>query len=155
MKKLFLALLTLPLFAAFTSCSDDDSKPQVYIDIDYGTSAVVDGSVYVVQPDTFKITSVRVSAVDENKQATNGPVSYFLNSVPLGTNPVEPFGIAIPTADLKPGAYAVQLVMPILEVGCELATAVTQVSVKVVADSTDIPTAAVPTSTQRLEYSYE
>ena len=85
MKKLFLALLALPLLASITACSSDDSQPNVNINITYGNAKVVDNQVYVVKPDTFRIDRVDVTAVNPDKKATNGPVSYFLNAVPLGT----------------------------------------------------------------------
>lgn len=155
MKKLLLALLALPLLASFASCSSDDDMPQVNIDLTYGNASVIDGQVYVVQPDTFRILSVAVTPVREGHKATNGPVSYFMNGVPVGTSPVAPFGVNILTSDLKPGAYAVQMFMPVYEEGCELANAVAQIQLNVLADSTQLPSAAVPSVTQRVEYSFE
>ena len=155
MKKLFLALLALPLLASITACSSDDSQPNVNINITYGNAKVVDNQVYVVKPDTFRIDRVDVTAVNPDKKAANGPVSYFLNAVPLGTNPVAPFGMYLTTADMEVGSYIVQMTMPIYEEGCELSTAFTQVKLNVVADSTDIPTAAVPSITQQVDYSFK
>lgn len=154
MKKILLTLLALPLLA-ITACSSDDDKPQVNVDLSYGNSTVANNEVYVVKPDTFKVTSVKVTPVREGHKATNGPVSYFLNGVPLGTNPVQPFGIAIPTDDMETGAYSLQLSMPILEEGCELANGLVSVTVNVVASADDIPSAAVPSATQHLECSIE
>lgn len=155
MKKLFLALLALPLIGMMTACSSDDDMPQVNIDLNYGNSTVVDNQVYVVKPDTFKIESVTVTAAREGKKATNGPVSYFINGVPLGTNPVAPYGIELPTDDMEVGSYAIQLYMPIYEQGCELASSVSEIRLNVVADSADIPTAAVPTVMQRVAHTYK
>lgn len=154
MKKLLFALIALPMLAMLASCSDDDNMPNVYIDLTYGNSSVSDRDVYVVKPDTFKVTSVQVTAVNENHKATNGPVSYFLNGMPLGTNPVYPYGISIPTDKLETGTYALQLLMPIYEVDCEMATALTNVAVHVVADAADIPSDAV-TAPQRVDYTFK
>ncbi len=147
--------MALSLSGSFTSCSSDDEKPQVNIDLTYGNASVIDGQVYVVQPDTFKILSVAVTPVREGHKATNGPVSYFMNGVPMGTNPVAPFGVNILTSELTPGAYAVQMFMPVYEEGCELANAVAQIQLNVLSDSTQLPSAAVPSVTQRVDYSFE
>ncbi|MCM1348130.1 MAG: hypothetical protein NC338_01845 [Firmicutes bacterium] len=155
MKKLLFILLALPLLATFTACSDDDDMPQVNIDITYGNTQVVNGDIYVVQPDTFKITAITVTAAREGHKATNGPVSYFLNAVPLGTNPVMPYGIDLPTDNLKTGAYVLQIYMPIYEEGCELASAFSQVNIHVVADAADIPADATPSTGQRVDHTFE
>jgi len=156
MKKLFLAFLALPLLASFTACSDDDDNmPDVNLNLTYGNAQVVDDEVYVVKPDTFRIDRVEVTAVNPDKKATNGPVSYFINAVPLGTNPVAPFGMVLPTTDMKVGSYVIQMVMPIYEEGSELSTAVAQVKLNVVADSAEIPSAAVPSISQYLDYTFK
>lgn len=154
MKKFFLALMALPLVAALTACHDDDDMPQVNLKVQYN-SPVVDGEVYVVKPNDFKIESVDVTAVREGHKATNGPVSYFINAIPVGTNPVSPYGITIPTADLEIGKFVVQMVMPIYEVDCTMATAVSQITVNVVENESDIPETAVPSNGQTLEYTFQ
>jgi len=156
MKKLFLALLALPLLASFTACSDDDDNmPDVNLNLTYGNATVVDDEVYVVKPDTFRIDRVEVTAVNPDKKATNGPVSYFMNAVPLGTNPMPPYGMKLYTGDMEVGTYIIQLLMPIYEEGCELSTAMTQVKVNVVADPADIPSAAVPSTSQEMDYAFK
>lgn len=155
MKKFLLALLALPMLLAATSCSDDDSLPQVNINLTYGNAVVVDNRVYVVKNDTLRVESVNVTAVREGHKATNGSVSYFIDGVPVGTNPFAPYGIAIATDSFEPGAYVLQLVMPIYEEGCELSTALSQVSVNVVASQADIPSSATPSNSQQIDYKFQ
>lgn len=155
MKRLLHALLALPLLASMVSCSSDDDMPDVTLNVTYGNSTVVDKQVYVVKPDTFRIDRLDVTAVSADKKAANGPVSYFLNAVPLGTNPVAPFGIAIPTRDMQAGSYVLQLTMPVYEEGCELSTLFTQIQLNVVDDQSDIPTVSVPITAQQLDYLFK
>lgn len=155
MKKILLAILALPLMVAFSACSDDDDKPQVNLDLTYENATVVNGEVYVVQPDTFYVSAVSVTPVREGHKATNGPVSYFINGIPLGTNPVAPYGMYLATDSMKVGSYSLQLFMPVYEVGCELSNIAANVQLNIVADSADIPSAAVPVSAQRVSHTFE
>lgn len=177
MKKFLSALLALPLLALITACSDSD-KPNVNINLTYGANNVEsNGKVYVVAGNDFTIESVQVQAVDQSKKASLGPVTYYLipntgtTTVPLliGTTPVEPFALKMPTAaaespattdntdgsdssdgtvtkqyltgqvPLTVGEYLIQMVMPIYEVDCELATGYVTIDVVVVASESDMP----------------
>lgn len=156
MKKLLLALLALPMLAAFTACDSDDDMPQVDLSFDFANVKMVNGQAYVVAPDTFKITAINIKAIRPDHSATNGPVSYALNGVWVGTNPIAPFGITLVTttapADstsfptLPVGKYTLTYSMPIYEEDCEIATGAGGLVINVVSDSTSIPadtTAAV------------
>lgn len=138
MKKFLSILLALPLLTAFTSCHDDDNLPQVDINVTYA-SPVVDHAVYVVKPDTLKVERVNVVATRPGHVATNGPVSYWFNGVPLGTSFAPPFSIKIPTDNLTTGSYSLTMEMTVLEEGCEMATLTSSVKVCVVDNESEIP----------------
>lgn len=139
MKKLWFLLLALPLIGMMTSCDDDDKLPKVDISLEYNNATVVDGSVYVVKPDTLEVASVKVTAVREGNKVTNGPVSYWLNGAPIAVNPYAPFGVKVPTDKLAIGGYTLTMEMTVAEEGCQLATAVAQVKVYLVENASDIP----------------
>lgn len=141
MKKLSFMLLILPLMAVMASCSDDDDRPSVNITLTYGNATVVNDTVYVVRPDTFKIESVKVTATRKDKVATNGTVIYrFPGYLPVASA-FAPYGCEIITENLPLGTYTMSLEMPIMEEGCELATAVTYINVKLVDSPDKIPDA--------------
>lgn len=140
MKKLLFLIFALPLLTVVTaSCDNDGNVPNVDIKMSYANATVVDSKVYVVKPDTLIVKSVTVTAVDKGHAATNGPVTYWFDGVPVLTNPVAPFGVKIPTDDLEVGKYALQFSMPVYEEGCELATAAGAITVNVVGSPDDIP----------------
>ncbi len=152
MKKI-LFLLALPLFAMLLSCSDEDDLPQVSISLTYDENATIVGNeVYVVKPNSFVVESLNVEAVRPGHTATNGPVAYWFDGIPLGVNPVEPFGITIPTENLLVGRHRLAMEFRVAEEGCGLATASALVIVHVVKDVTDIPTDDDPTLRMNLEY---
>lgn len=157
MKKLALFLLALPMMAFVASCSDDDDNlPQVDINFTYQNAVVASGEVYVVQPDTFAIESINVTASRPNHVATCvGPVNYWLDGYALGSTFVAPFGIRIPTDALSLGRHTLTINMGIAEEGSALATAVSSVSFNVVADEADIPVPAAGTQTnQAVAYTF-
>lgn len=154
MKKLLFFLFALPLMLAVTSCSDDDDMPQVYLGVVYN-SPVVDGEVYVVKPNEFKIDSVKVVAAREGHKATNGPVSYYIDGAFIGTNPISPYGVTIPTENMLRNKFRVQMVLPVYEEGCAVATIASSVVVNVVEDESDIPESTEDASEYRLKYEFQ
>ncbi len=122
-----------------SSCSEEDKLPNVNMTLTYESGVVSDGMVYIVQPDDLIVKSINITAVNQGHKATSGPVTYWLNGMSLGTNPEAPFGITIPTKNLEPGKYALQLSMPVYEEDCELSTATAVVVVNVVADVQELP----------------
>ncbi len=138
--RFFLTLCLSLSFAVLAgSCSEDPALPNVSITLTYESGVISGGEVYIVQPDELIIKSIDITAENKSHKATCGPVTYWLNGMSLGTNPVTPFGITIPTKNLEPGKYALQLSMPIYEEDCELSTATAVIVVNVVADSADLP----------------
>lgn len=122
-----------------SSCSEDANLPKVSITMTYESGVISEGEVYIAQPDELIIKSIDVTAENKSHKATSGPVTYWLNGMSLGTNPVAPFGITIPTKNLEPGIYALQLSMAIYEEDCELSTATAVIVVHIVADATELP----------------
>ena len=150
MKKLIYLLLALPMMAlALTSCDDsDDDNPQVKIDFSYSGAVISESQVYVVQPDTLCIDSIGVSAVRPGHKAMCvGPVNYWIDGVPVGSNFLPPFGICIKSADLSVGSHTLTAQIGIAEEGYALSTAVTSIRINVVADEADIPVPAGGTRT--------
>lgn len=158
MKKFILFLLALPVMAfVATSCNDDDDNlPQVDINFSYQNAVVSANEVYVVQPDTFVVESINVTASRPNHVATCvGPVNYWLDGNAIGSTFVAPFGVRIPTEVLSLGRHTLTVNMGIAEEGSALATAVSKITFNVVADEADIPVPATGTTTsQNLAYYY-
>lgn len=118
--KLFLyLLLALPLLGIFAaSCSDDDKDlPNVTLSMEYSGATYADGVFTVEQGDTLSIDALKVIPAEGTKEATLGPVTYYLDNLLLGTTPVEPFAIAIPTDNLPVGKYVLQASANIFQVG--------------------------------------
>lgn len=135
-------LIALTASFAMTSCDGDDDKnmPDVSISLSYGDNATaIDHEVYIVQGNDLVVTGVYVKANRPGKTATIGPVTYSLNGIIVGYNPVAPFGITVPMATLTPGKYILTLGMSVAEVHCELAQSTAQVPVNIVASESDIP----------------
>lgn len=143
MKRLALFLLTLPLIGwVMTSCSDDDSLPDVDINFTYTNGTVVESEVYVVKPDTLYVDRITVTAKNTSHKAViAGYVTYYLDGMMPGyiASPDEPLAIA--TTDLPVGQHLLTVTMTIAEEKCSLASAVVGVKVNVVENASDIPSA--------------
>ena len=96
----------------------------------------------MVRGNDLQITGVYVRANRPGKTATIGPVTYSLDGVTVGYNPVAPFGITVPTASLNPGSYLLTVSMTVAVVHCEIAQAYAPIAVNVVASADDIPSDA-------------
>lgn len=145
MKKLFLLLAALPLFAA-VSCSDDKDLPDVdiYADIQGGTQT--DQGYYIVQGQTLDIESV--SLVNHgDKEATIGGVRYYLDYMPIATSIVAPYSIEIDTSNLAVGRHLLQAEMPVYAVGYQLCTGYISKVITVVSEAEDIPGTSSGTTT--------
>lgn len=149
MKKLLFLLLALPLLGLAVSCDDDDNLPKVDITFSYTNGTVVGSQVYVVKPDTLYIDGISVKAVNTDHEATiAGLVTYYVDGRMPGlvASPYE--RIPIVTEGLSIGQHNLSVTMNVAEEGCALASAVAGVRFNVVADSTDIPSAASGYSNQ-------
>lgn len=139
MKKLMYLLLAVPMFF-FASCSDDkDDLPQVDMSIDYSGAVSVNGELYAVQGDTIYFNSISVTPVREGKKAAIVSVSYYWDGWLMGVVPQPPFSASIAVTGNKVGKHLLSLQMPLVEDGCEAATAYTSYTVNVVASKDEIP----------------
>ena len=141
MKKLFYLMLALPLF--MVSCSDDDDMPNVDITATFEGGTQVDGSYYVVQGDTLKVTGMSLINYGKDK-ATIGGVRYFLDYMPIGTSIVSPYGINIVTDNLPVGNHLLQAEMPVYAVGYSMCTGYMAKKITIVQESADVPDVTVP-----------
>lgn len=138
MKKLLYLLAALPLLF-FASCHDDDDLPEVNVGIDYSGATSVDGVLYAVQGDTISIDSVYVSPVNPNSRAMISGVTYYLDQRLLGFAPISPFSVGILTDNMPTGKHALRLDMTVLETGREVGAYYVLMPIKIVSDSTQIP----------------
>ena len=82
MKKLFYLLLVIPFAMMVSSCSNENDLPNVKITMSFDNAAVEDGTVYVLEGETFSITGISTKAVDTNQQSAIANVRYFWNGYP-------------------------------------------------------------------------
>ena len=149
MKKLFYLLLILPVLGIIASC-DDDNMPNVKIGMNFQNVRVVDGTAYVVVPDTFTIEDLFVTAADENgKPAGRGPVAYSFDGIP-----VSPYSYDIYTGGLKmvtdsalEGQHVLTASMNVFQDGSEIASCSAWLPIVVVLNADDIPASAGGEST--------
>lgn len=136
-----LAAFGLAICAGFTSCSDDDDLPDVTmgITIDGGVFGP-DGDVYVVQGDELNIVSVDIKNNTPNQGAAVANVSYYLNSVYLGTTNIPPFGCRNILGENAPvGEYDLDITCNVLAVDKEVAIAAMDYDIEVVPDASYLP----------------
>lgn len=140
MKKLLYLLFLLPLFS-LASCHDDDDLPNVDVTVTVSNVAVVDGDdIYVVQGDTLGVDGVAVKG-NGGKAAIYG-VTYSLDGLAYVASPISPFGLTLPTGNLKIGEYDLDLMFDLLQEDKTPATAALDYDVHVVADKNSIPEGA-------------
>ncbi|MDE6120747.1 MAG: hypothetical protein K2F63_03055 [Muribaculaceae bacterium] len=141
-KYLFLVLMLVPMLG-FVSCSDDDGDdlPQVEFNFETEGTVSVDGLLYVVQGETFKITAINVTNKEANKAAGIVSAAYYWDGYYLGTTALPPFAFEFVTSeDTSIGTHQIQVECPVYAVDKELANAVVTLNVEVVASADDIPT---------------
>ncbi|MDE6582687.1 MAG: hypothetical protein K2K47_09215 [Duncaniella sp.] len=139
MKKFLYLLLALPVLGLLASCDDDNSLPQVTVQVDYEGAVDVDGVLYVVQGEPFSITSVKVTPDEGTGNATLGPVNYAWNSVFIGTSEVAPYGVGFDTENMNLGNHLLEMSATIVQVNKPLSTLNLGFKIKVVASAEDIP----------------
>lgn len=140
MKKILtLMLLALPLFA-MVSCSDDNDLPDVDFRITFDNATRTDdGSVYVVQGETFTVSSIEVIN-NENKNAIITNANYYWDYFYLGSSVQPPFAFEISLEESTPlGNHVLQIECPVYAEDKEPATALVQCNIVVVASADDIP----------------
>lgn len=147
MKKLIYLLLALPLAFFATSCSDDDSLPNVDVTFTFDNAAVKDGVVYVNQADTLLITNIETKAVNSDKAATIANVRYFWNYIPAPGLTWSNLPIEIPMAEMplvKSGNNVLGMDATILEVDKSIAYSYFRIPIATVADDASFPDGMQP-----------
>lgn len=142
--KLFMLLFALPLLGIAYSCDDND-KPDVRVNVT-STNAIVDGTIYVVYPDSLHITGVNVYPAEGVDKATGrGPVFFSFNGLPCGPGNLDgAITIALDSAFVG-GTYLLDMTMDVYQDDRSLATCWATMPVKVLADSTELPAAPADT----------
>lgn len=141
MKRFLKALYLLPLMMlAFTSCNDDDDTPDVDFYVSISGAANIDNNIYLVRGDTLFIDSINVVNREPGKEALISSATYYWDYMRLGTAVLAPYGFAIATSEQTPvGNHLLEIETPVLAVDKSPGIAVLAYTVKVVADSTEIP----------------
>ena len=140
MKKWILLLMALPLLCFLSSCNDEDSLPNVDIDVHYSNGIVSQSQVYVVKPDTLYIEGVTVEAVNPNHDAAVvGLVTYRIDGFMPGIVAYPNERVAILTENMPLGTHILTAEMGIAEEGCALSRAFVSVAFHVVSDESEIP----------------
>lgn len=135
-----LTLIAFTMAIGFTACSDDDDLPQVSTNITYSGATMVDGTLYVVQTDTFRINSVTATPMRKGKQASITYVTYGADGWVVGVTNTAPFTVTFNPETLAIGKHLFTMTMGIIETGCTPATGYHAMQMLVVANSADIPT---------------
>lgn len=129
----------------FTACSDDDELPNVTIDTTYTGAVQFEGALYVVQTDTFAITSVAATPVREGKRAAITTVAYGLDGWVAGVTDIPPFAATFNPGSMAVGKHILTMTMGIAETGCTPATGYYATDLFVVATPEELPTPAPET----------
>ncbi|MDE6310641.1 MAG: hypothetical protein K2L96_02335 [Muribaculaceae bacterium] len=142
MKKTLLAgLASLALILGFSSCNDDNDLPDVSLQVEFNDATIVDGTVYVVQGETFEVESVTPVNNESNKAVELGGVTYYWDYQLLGASNIKPFALEITvTPETKVGRHVLELYCPVYAVDKAPANAMISYPVEVVASADDLPT---------------
>lgn len=144
-KYLSLLLLLLPTMAFVTSCSDESDLPDVDFDVNFENVTTIDNVLYVVQGESFEITSIDVISNDgKNAMITNA--NYYWDYQFIGSSIEPPFGFKIEvTPEASLGKHVLQIDCPLFVQDKEPATALVSFAVNVVASLDDLPDQGVST----------
>ncbi len=141
MKKLLYLLLLLPL-GFLASCNDDDDFPSVEITMTIDNAVNVDGHLYIVAGEPFKIASITSEGI--GNAATISGVNYYLDRVGIGYSFVAPYTAEIPASYLPVGNHLVAVSFDVLQVDKSLASASISNILTVVETAEDLPDGATP-----------
>ncbi len=144
MKKTFfymLLLAVLPL-CGLASCSDDDDDlPNVSFSLDISNGVSVDGTIYIVRGETFKIDAINVKNLDGDKAAIITAATYYWDKYRLGISATAPYGFEFVTSEnTELGRHEIAIECPVYAVDKSPAVANLFYRVEVVASADDIPT---------------
>lgn len=141
MKKFFsLGLLSLAMIFGFSACDDDDDLPNVSFAVNFEDATVVDGTIYVVQGETFEIESVTPINNDGNSRVEIGPVTYYWDYQPLGASAYKPYAFEITVSpNTGTGKHILELTCQVFAVDKSPARALMSYPVVVVASEDELP----------------
>jgi len=142
MKKLFYLLLLMPL-AFFAACNDDDNLPEVDFTISMSNVTYIDKAYYAVKGDTVKVNGVSVKSIENGKAATITGVRYYLDYLPIMTDPIlAPFSTSFLTKDLPARTYNFGVTATILQVDKSICNAAVNIPLKIVESKEKLPDGA-------------
>ena len=141
MKKFIYLLVMLVPALALVSCHDDDNDiPNVDFNLSFENAVEVDGSLYVVQGETMKITGIDVQNNEADKGALITAATYYWDGYYIGTTVQPPFGFEFDVTENVPvGKHQIEIECPLFAVDKSPATAIVFMYVNVVASEEEIP----------------
>ncbi len=138
----------IALFAAavsminFSSCSDDQSLPDVTVKFKLTDCYKVGDMLYVVQGSDFGVESVNL-VNNGNDRAVIGYVGYFWDNLRIGTAAKSPYTFVIDTSFVKPGRHLFQAQAEVYVVDYSPCMAYIDWYVTVVESTDQIPEGAI------------
>ena len=127
---------------AFVSCHDDNDLPDVDFNFTFENATRVDGKLYAVQGQPFKVASIEVKNKDSNKPAMITAANYYWDYYYIGSSIQPPFAFEVQLSEETPlGEHLLEVQAPLFAEDKEAATAVVSFKVQVVASADDIPQA--------------
>ena len=140
MKKFYYLFLLLPL-TLLMSCSNDDDFSPVDMTLTLGGVTLVNNNFYSVAGEKVSVENLEVKSIDgKNSAVTN--VLFSLNGVPLNGVPGSPFVSSIPTENLQPGTYSIEITGNLLQVDSSIKVFAVDYSLTIVESEEDLPTDA-------------
>lgn len=142
MKKTFLLLMMAILsVAVFNSCSDDNDLPDVNISVQMQNVSELDGIIYVVQGNEFRINSINVTSLNDKASSLTTVEYYWDYALQYVTN-VAPYTFSMNSTVLPVGNHLLQMRSNVLQVDKSIATVWLNYKVVVVASVDDLPEGA-------------
>ena len=142
MKKLFYLLFLLPL-AFFAACDDDDNLPAVDFTLTLDNVTQYEKGFYAVKGDTVIVDGVSVKPIDNGKAATVTGVRYFLDYMPIMTDPIlAPFTTKFLTEDLPARTYNFGITATVLQVDKSISNVAINVPLTIVENKEQLPEGA-------------
>lgn len=142
MKKLFYLLFLLPL-AFFAACDDDDKLPSVDFTLTLSNVTLNENAFYAVKGDTVRIDGVSVKPIDNGKSATVTGVRYYLDYMPIMSDPIlSPFTTAFTTENLDARTYNLGITATVLQVDKSIGNTVINVPLVLVESKDKLPSGA-------------
>lgn len=143
MKKLLYLLLLLP-FGFLASCSDDDDFPSVNITTSFDGGTFYDNTIYAVVGDTLSVQGIEATPIPGTKNAAIANPVVFWNHTPIYPTLFTQAGQYPSVVCVQPGTAVLSTAFTILQEDKSIATGENQYLVKIVADSSELPSGANP-----------